>query len=267
MDLTSFIILLVGGGIAGFLSGLSGVGGGILLVPLLLVVYRVTGVTSLVSTHMALGTSLLVVFVVSLFLARQVVSAGSIFWKPVMFIAIAGVGGSALGSGVAGELGAKALQGIFSLMVLTVAIRMLAERQKPRGEISPRIVAPALSGVGVGVGLVASLTGTGGDAFLTPTLYNTMKFPLKNATGTSTAATIVVALAAWVGYAIKGSGNVFLPDGTLGYVDYIRAIPLIVGTVAGTMAAGVMSRAAHARGFKKGFAALLIVIAAEMLFL
>ena len=209
------------------------------------------------------GTS----FLVSLPPARQFVSSGRVFWNAAMFIAIAGIGGAVVGSAIAGELGAKALQAIFAVAVLAVAVRMLAERQKPRGDSPPRTVAPALSGVGFAVGLVASLTGTGGDAFLAPTLYNTMRFPLKNATGTSGAAITVIALAASAGYVVKGWGNVFLPGNTLGYVDFIHAIPLIIGTVAASTAGEAVARTTNTAKFKKAFAALLIVIAALMLLL
>lgn len=266
MDFMSLILLLLAGGVAGIFARVFAIDVGIILVPVLILAYRNIEVSSLVSTHLALGTSLLVTFVVSLKMGFQLTRSGHVLWRAVIFVGAAGVVGGAIGSSIAGELVARTLQGIFALIVLAVAIRMLFERQKPRGDTPPRVIAPGLSGVGLATGLVSSLTGIGGDVFLSPTLYNTMKFPLKKAAGTSSAAIAIIAFSASIGYMVKGWGHAFLPENTFGYVDYVHAIPLIIGTVVGMISGESISRRAPIATFKKGFAVLLIVIAAEMFF-
>lgn len=265
--MTAVVLLLVAGGFAGSLAIVFGVDVGIILVPVLILAYRNSEVSSLVSTHLAVGTSLLVTVVGSLMAGFQLMRNGHALWKAVIFVSAAGVVGAAIGSWVAGELAAKTLQAVFALVLGVVAIRLLFERQKPRGDAPPRVVAASLSGLGFAAGLIASLTGTGRDTFLAPVLYNTTKFPLKKATGTSCAALLGIALAGTLGYAIKGWGHAFLPDGAIGYVDYVRAIPIIIGMIVGTISGDLLLRKTHVVKLKKGFAALLIVIAAEMILL
>ncbi len=267
MDLLSLILLLLTGGVAGLLASVFAVDVGIILVPVVIIVYRSSDVSSLVSTHLAMGTSLLVVFVGSLPAASRFIRSGHVLWKAAIFVGAAGVVGAAIGSGIAGELEAKTLQIVFALIVTVAAIRLLFENQKARGDAPPRIASPALSGVGLAIGFVSSLAGIGGEVFLNPTLYNTMKFPLKKAIGTSSAAIVIIALSASLGYMAKGWGHAFLPENTAGYVDYVYAIPLIIGTVAGVISGESITRTIRTGRFKRGFAVLLIVIAVEMLLL
>jgi uncharacterized membrane protein YfcA len=104
MEILHLFLLLLAGCCAGFLAGFFGVGGGLILVPILLLYFQIIHVTSLVSTHMAFGTSLLIVVFSSMSSAFQYQRNGHVFWKGVLYIGLTSVAGGILGAALAGGL-------------------------------------------------------------------------------------------------------------------------------------------------------------------
>jgi uncharacterized membrane protein YfcA len=266
MDIATILLLLLAGGVAGFLAGFFGVGGGIILVPILLIFFKSIDVSSLVSTHLAFGTSLLVVIFASLTSAYQYSKNKHVVWRAVVFIGVMSVIGAIVGSNIAGELQGKTLQRIFAAVVSIAAIRLLAEGQKPRQEPKPNLAPPGLAGTGFVVGIVSSLAGVGGGVFAIPMMYNFLKFPLKKALGTSSATIVITALASSIGYAVKGWGNTLLPEYTIGYVDYLHSIPLIIGTLPAATFGAMVAHKTDVDKLRKYYGMFLIVIAAKMFF-
>jgi uncharacterized protein len=266
MDPTSILLLLFGGGVAGFLAGFFGVGGGIILVPILLFYFESIGIWSSLYTHMAFGTSLLIVIFASLTSAYQYSKNGHVIWKAVLFIGIASVVGAAIGSYIAGELRGPALQKIFAAIVLVAALRLLSEGRKGKNKDEPILFPPSLGGIGVVVGLVSSLAGVGGGVFAIPMMYNFLRFPLKKALGTSSATIVITGFASTVGYIITGWGEIGLPSHTLGYVDYYHAIPIIIGTLPAARFGAMVAHKTDVDKLRKYYGMFLIVIAAKMFF-
>jgi len=153
MDLTTLLLLLAGGALTGLLAGFFGVGGGIILVPILLVYLAAAGVSSLVATHVAFGTSLLVIIFTSLSSAYEYRRNGHVIWKAVMIIGIGSVVGAWLGSWVASELQGETLQKIFAAVVVLAALRLLSDQRKPTGAEEPRMGIAGLSLTGFVVGV------------------------------------------------------------------------------------------------------------------
>lgn len=265
-DPLSIVLLLMSGGVAGFLAGFFGVGGGIILVPILLFYFKSIGISSLVYTHMALGTSLFIVIFASMTSAYQYSRNRHVIGKAVLYIGVASVVGAAVGSYVAGELRGPALQKIFATVVLVAAVRLLSEERKGKDEGEPRLFPPSLAGIGIIVGVVSSLAGVGGGVFAIPMTYYFMRFPLKKALGTSSATIIITALASTVGYMITGWGAIGLPPQTLGYVDYYHAIPIIVGTLPAARYGATVANRTHVDRLRKFYGMFLVVIAAKMFF-
>jgi uncharacterized membrane protein YfcA len=121
-------------------------------------------------------------------------------------------------------------------------------------------------GTGFIVGAVSSLAGVGGGVFAIPMMYNFLKFPLKKALGTSSATIVITALASSIGYAVKGWGNTLLPEYTIGYVDYVHSIPIIIGTLPAARFGAMIAHKTHVDKLRKYYGMFLIVIAAKMLF-
>jgi uncharacterized membrane protein YfcA len=265
VDLLQILLLLLGGCAAGFLAGFFGVGGGIILVPILLYFYTGIQVSSLVSTHLAFGTSLLIVVFASFSSALQYARNGHVVWRAVILLGTASVAGSTGGAILAGALAGKTLRQIFALIVFLSALRLFAEMRKPKKEEMPPLFAPALLLTGAVVGLVSSLAGVGGGVLSIPIMHSVLKFPLKKALGTSSATIVITALAAGAGYALEGWGKPLVPAGTLGYVDWLHALPLIAGCVPLAAVGARLANKTRVTVLKKIFALFLLVIAFRML--
>lgn len=266
MDIASLLTLLFAGCVAGFLAGFFGVGGGIILVPILLFYFQTIGVSSLVATHVALGTSLLIVIFASMTSAYQYAKNNHVVWRAVVVLGVASILGAFLGSSIAAELQGKTLQRIFAGVVTIAAFRLLMEPKKPKGEHQPNLGMPGLGLTGGFVGLVSSLAGVGGGVFSIPIMYTLLRFPLKKALGTSSATIVITALAAALGYIWKGWGNPLLPPNTLGYVDYLHAIPIIVGTLPFAALGASVAHRTHVDNLRRLYAVFLLVIAVKMFF-
>jgi uncharacterized membrane protein YfcA len=266
MDLLHLLLLFTGGCLAGFLAGFFGVGGGIVLVPILLYYYQSIGVSSLVATHVAFGTSLFVIIFTSLVSAREYHKNGHVVWRAVMVIGLASVIGAFGGAWLASVLAGKTLQKIFGIVVLVSAVRLLSETRKPKGEQKPRLGMPGLAATGLVVGVSSPLAGVGGGVFSIPIMYSLLHFPLKRALGTSSATIVITALAAVTGYVIRGWGNSLLPAYTLGYIDYLHALPIIAGTVLLARFGAGLAHRTDTGILRKVFAMFLVVMAAKMLF-
>lgn len=265
MDILTVVLLLLGGCGAGFLAGFFGVGGGVVLVPILLFFYQSMHVSSLVSTHLAFGTSLLITVFGSLSSATQHTRMRNVVWKAVVLIGVVSVASGLLGAHIAAGLEGKVLRQIFGLVVGISAVRMFVEIRKTKVEEMPPVHVPPLLGTGFFVGLVSSLAGVGGGVLSIPVMHSLLKFPLKKAIGTSSATIVITALAAGAGYVIKGWGNSLLPEGSFGYVGWLYAVPLIAGSIPmAAVGAKVAGRTKVSR-LKKIFALFLLVIAFRML--
>lgn len=251
--------------LTGFLAGFFGIGGGILLVPVLLAYFQVIGVSSLVATHLTFGTSLFITLFTASSSAVEYTRNGHVYWKGVLWLGPASVLGAWIGSGIAGGLEGRLLQQIFAVVVIVAAVRMLVEQRLQKQESAMRDSVPALIGTGGLVGIIAPLAGVGGGVVSIPLMYSVLGFPLKKALGTSSATIVITALAATIGYVVRGYGNPLLPNFTLGYVAYLYAVPLVVGALP---MARVGARAAHRSNvtrLRRFFAVLLLAVAVKLL--
>ncbi|MGA9116128.1 MAG: sulfite exporter TauE/SafE family protein [Bacteroidota bacterium] len=266
MDLPGILLLLAAGGAAGFLAGFFGVGGGILLVPVLLFYFASAGVSPDVATHMALGTSLLIVIFASLSSAVRYTQNGYVVWRAVGFIGAASVAGAWAGSRAAGMLEGDTLRQIFAGVVLLASGRLLVEREGAPREEKPNPHAGGLVATGLATGAVSSLAGVGGGVFSIPIMYHFLGFPLKKALGTSSATIVLTAMAAGAGYVLNGWGNPLLPPRTLGYVDWLSALPVIAGTLPAARYGATVAHRTKSDILRKIYAVFLLVIAFRMFF-
>ncbi len=231
MDFLTLLILLIVGCIIGFLAGFFGVGGGVILVPVLIFLFTHQSVNNSVLTQLAMGTSLLIVIFASFSSAIKHTHQKNVYWRAVLIMGIASVVTAGLGSIIAAALPGNVLRIFFAIVVLTVGLRLFFEKIKQDnfGEFRPDSWKLIL--IGSFVGFLSPLTGVGGGVFSIPLMYYLANFPIKRAIGTSSATIIITAGVAVAGYILNGYGNTELPAHTFGFVDYIQAIPLIIGTV------------------------------------
>ncbi len=259
MDVLTLLILLFVGCIIGFLAGVFGVGGGVILVPVLVFLFEHLGFHSLIVTQMAMGTSLFIVIFASLSSAAKHTHQKNVYWRAVLIMGIASVVTAFLGSIVAASVPGAVLRNIFAAAVFFVGLRLFFEKKQleQAGEFNPKVWILIL--IGAFVGFLSSLTGVGGGVFSIPLMYYLAHFPIKRAIGTSSATIIITAGVAVTGYIFNGFGNPNLPGHTLGYVNYFLAIPFVIGTViAGPFGAAAANKTPSLM-LRKLFAAYLFV--------
>jgi hypothetical protein len=262
MFITVFISCIVLGAVVGFLAGLLGIGGGLVIVPALVYLLPMLGIDQSVIMPMALATSLATIVITSSTAAYSHHKNGNIPWDLakilVAFVAV----GALLGAYIADNLSAKSLALIFSIAVILLAIYMLRSIRKIKNRPLPSH--RVLRSVGVFTGCLASLMGISGGAILIPTLtYFGMQ--LRHTIGVATACGMVVALFGSLGYIFTGWHNDHLPSWSLGYI-YLPALLGIVLSSSLFARVGVkQAKKLPVRTLKKLFSFFLIIVAIKMI--
>ena len=232
--------------VAGFLAGLLGVGGGLVIVPALLWVFHLIGVLPEVQQHLAIGTSLATIIFTGMASVRAHHLKGAVRWDVVRRI----TPGILLGTFVGAQI------------AYLVAAQMLLDfKPKPTRQL-PKIA--AMTAMGGLIGVVSSWVGIGGGSLSVPFLSH-CNVPVKTAIATSSAIGVPIAIAGALGFIVSGWSTPSLPSGSLGFV-YLPALLGIV--IASFPMAKVGAAAAHRLPvpvLKKCFAALLIILACKML--
>lgn len=175
---------------AGMLSGLLGIGGGIILVPLLV------GVVGL-DQHRAHATSLAAILVIALTGAIRLGIAGEVNWVVGALVGLGAVTGSTLGSRLMGRMSPRVLRGVFVVVLTVAAIRMLTGGDVALGSGMEGVLAGLVAvGVGLLAGFAGALAGIGGGVIIVPSLVFFLGIEQHTAGGTSLMAIVFTALAA-----------------------------------------------------------------------
>ncbi len=258
-----FLLAYLGlGAFAGILAGLLGVGGGIVIVPVLTFLFTSQGLPAPYIAHLALGTSLATIIFTSISSLRAHHARGAVDWQVVRRISAGIVIGTLAGSWVAAQLSTTSLKVFFVIFIYYVATQMLLNiRPKPSRQIPGT---GAMFGVGGVIGWVSSLVGIGGGSLSVPFMV-WCNMSMHNSIGTSAAIGLPIALAGAAGYAANGLAAGSLPPWSLGFV-YLPALAGV--SLASVVTAPLGARLAHSlpvAKLKKSFALLLIVMGTKLL--
>ena len=254
--------LLILGSCAGFLAGLLGVGGGMLMVPFMTLLLSAKGMPAAYVVKMAIATSLATICFTSIASVRAHHQRGAVLWPVARLLAPGIVLGSLLGAQIAKALPAQVLAILFAVFVSFSALQMLIDR-KPRASRQLPGTGGMLAAGGM-VGLLASLVGAGG-AFVSVPFMTWCNVKIHNAVATSAALGFPVAVAGTLGYVIAGWSLQGMPAGTLGF---LHLPALITVSIASVVTAPVGARTAHRmdmRQLKRVFACLLFGLAGYMI--
>jgi uncharacterized membrane protein YfcA len=264
MDLSLAAELLLLGCCTGFLAGLLGIGGGMLLVPFLSIILSNRGVPSGMAVKMAIATSMTTIVFTSLSSVRAHHKRGAVRWPLVRNMAPGIVlGGLVAGAGVFALVKGQALALFFAAFVAFSATQMLRGRPPHPDRDMPGRLGQAAAGSGIG--FLSGLVGAGGG-FVSVPFMTRCNVPIHHAVATSAALGFPIALANTVGYFFGGLGLPPALPGAMGYL-YLPALGVIAA--ASVMLAPMGARAAHAmdvRQLKRAFAVLLYLLAAYMLY-
>ena len=259
------IIFLAIGALAGFAAGLFGVGGGLIIVPLLYVVFTQMGYDPEVVMHLALGTSLATIIVTSISSLMAHHKNGAVLWSVFKNLAPGLVLGAFLGAGVAGLLSSAKLQLIIGLFAIWVAYKMFdgAKKAVDQNKVLPPVTKQIFAGTGIGV--ASAIFGIGGGSLTVPYL-NHYGVVMQKAVGTSAACGLPIAVAGALGFIFFGVQDKVLVSNSIGYV-HIYAFFGISSMSFFTAKLG--AKVAHALSpivLKKCFAALLFIVGCFFLF-
>ena len=257
--LLSYVML---GLASGFIAGLFGVGGGLTIVPILLLLFQAQGFPDAQIMHLALGTAMATIVVTSISSMRAHHRQGGVRWDIFRSMAPGLVGGTLLGSLFASRVPTDAMAMAFTVIVYWAALQMLLDiKPKPTRQL-PGF--GGLLGVGGLIGGVSSLVAAGGG-FLSVPFMVLCNVPMRQAVGTSAALGFPIAAAGVVGYIAGGWGVADLPGPHLGFVY----LPAFVGVVVSTVfMAPVGARMAHrlpVKQLKRAFGVMLALLASKML--
>jgi len=257
-----WLLYLATGVFAGFLAGLLGVGGGLVIVPVLALIFAAQQFPAGLVMHLALGTSLASIMFTSLSSLRAHHVHGAVNWQVVRGITPGIIAGTLAGTVVAAQLSSAFLKVFFVIFLYYVATQMLLNiKPKPSRDLPG---AMGLFGAGGIIGAVSSLVGIGGGTLSVP-FMTWCNVKLHQAIGTSAAIGFPIAAAGAAGYIANGWALGTLPAHSLGFV-YLPALAGLV--VASVLTAPFGARLAHrlpVARLKRFFALLLYVLGTRML--
>lgn len=257
-----FLLYLVLGGFAGVLAGLFGVGGGIIIVPVLVFSFTAQGFDAEILTHLAVGTSLATIVFTSINSVRAHHSVGAVRWAVFAWLTVGIVLGSALGTLTASYIAGPHLQKIIGVFALVVSAQMALDlRPRARREIPGK---PGLTLAGLVIGWASAIFGIGGGSLTVPFL-TWRSLSMQQAVATSAACGFPIAVASTLSFMILGWHDPLLPPHSLGFIY----LPALLGIAVTSMFfARFGARLAHKlspRLLKRLFAALLFCVGLNFL--
>lgn len=264
-ELGTFALGLVIAGVAGGLvAGLLGVGGGIVVVPVLYHVLALLGVDADIRMHIAVGTSLATIVPTSLSSVRSHNERGAVDWALLRRWAAPMIGGVLIGSVAAGAAHGRTLSIVFAAVAIPVALHLSLGGEDRR--IADHLPAGAAGlALPATIGAVSTMMGIGGGTVGVPTM-TLCGVPIHRAVGTASAFGALISVPGTIGSVISGWHAASLPPYSLGYVNLL-GFALIAP--ASYFMAPVGARLAHmtdTRRLRLVFAAFIAVTAARMLF-
>jgi len=256
------LMYLLLGLFVGFFAGLLGIGGGIIIVPLLLMVFGMEHFPDDRVLHLALGTSIASIVFTSMSTVWAHQRHHTVRWDILREVTPGVVGGTLLGTFVANALPSRYLAIFFIAFAFYSAIQMWLDiKPAPTRQLPGWL---GMTSAGLLVGSLSSLIGVGGG-FLAIPLLTMCNVPMLTAIGTSAAIGLPLALSGTLGYIYTGLGKDHLPAFSLGYVY----LPALAGIVIGTfVTVPYGARAAHrlpVSTLKRIFSVVLIVLVIKML--
>ena len=249
------------GAITGFLAGLLGVGGGMMLVPFMTLLFTLAHFPDALIIKMALATSLTTILFTSIGSVRAHHKGGKVRWDIAKPMGVGALLGTFIGANFASALKREWLASFFAGFVGYSALKMFrASKPTPSRDVPG---SAALGGVGAAIGFISSLVGAGGGFMTTPFLV-WCNVAMHQAIGTSAALGFPIAMGGLIGYVVAGLNAQGLPVGSVGYI-YLPA--LAVCAAASMVTAPVGARTAHrmnVASLKRAFAVLLLALAVYM---
>ncbi len=216
------------GAFAGVLAGLLGVGGGLVIVPVLAFLFQAQGIDQVVVVHLAIGTSLATIVVTGVSSVVVHHRHGAVLWRVVWLLTPGIVVGAGMGAELVHRLPTAALKIIFGLFELVVAVKIgMGLRPSSQHRLPGQT---GMTGVGALIGFVSGTVGIGGGILTVPFLA-WCNVSIRNAVATSAACGVPIALSGSIGFVVAGWAVAALPPLSTGYVYW----PALIGVTMASM--------------------------------
>jgi len=266
-----FLILFGVGIAAGMLSGMFGVGGGIIIVPSLLAVYSLIGYNSPYVVHAAISTSLFTIIFTSTSSSYKHSKNGNVLWIAALLIGLSSTAAVFLFSKLALSLPGDALKKIFAGVLILVGLKILTEKKPSVAEDGKNCEPGKIRKIycimiGILAGTIAAFTGLGGGIFIIPLLHYVAKVPIRKSIGTSAAAIFITSLSGVLSYIINSPAGADTMKYSIGIVDALSAVPIVMASIPFAQVGVYVNKKTRSHLLKKLFAGLILVVAVKMLF-
>ncbi|RLE43846.1 sulfite exporter TauE/SafE family protein [Candidatus Woesearchaeota archaeon] len=228
ISLVYIFVLLITGTLVGLVSGLLGVGGCFIMVPVQYWILTAIGIDPTIAIRVAFGTNLLVVFPTALSGSFRHHKKKVVLWKQATILGLTSMVFTFAGAYLASILSGSILKVIFGLAILLGALRM-ATAHPIRVQGEPHANPVTYIFLGIIFGFVTGLIGIGGGVLMVPLMVIFLNYHIHEAVGTSTAVMIFTSLGGAIAYMVYGLNAPGLPPHSLGYVNLLQWI-LLAGT-------------------------------------
>ncbi len=259
----TIVLYLVGGAVAGTLAGLLGIGGGLVVVPFLVLMLPHQGVPDNYVMHMAVGTTLMITMCTAVSSIRAHHRSGGILWDiaktmfPALFL------GAIIGANIADSVPSRALQILFGLFALFTAAKFFIH-------FKPKTIRPMpnnwiLRGWSLLFSSFCSLLGLSGGVLVVPYL-NRHNIKMENAVATSAVGTLPIAVGGGFSFLITGLNEVGLPHYSTGYIYWPAFFGIAITTIFFAPLGAKLAHRLPEKILKRVFAIFMIVVGIDMLF-
>ena len=256
--------LLVTGLVAGIMAGLLGVGGGIVIVPVLYHLFTLLGIDESVRMHAAVGTSLATIIPTSILSSRAHRKRGSLDMALIKRLMPSVIVGVIVGSVASRFLDGSVLTAVFACVALLVALNRAFKRDGfAVADGLPGRAGTAL--LGGGIGGISTLMGIGGGTLSVP-LLNALKVPMHTAVGTGAMLGMVISIPGALAFVVNGLDVPMRPPFSLGYVNLLGFALIVPATMATTGWGATLAHRIDARRLRQVFAAFLALTSLRMFY-
>lgn len=259
--MSDFFVYLGVGALSGLLAGLFGVGGGVVLVPALILSFAAFGLGAEWTAQLAVGTSLAAILATGLVSAYAHHHHGAVRWPLAARLAPALMLGAGLGSLIAGHVPGQWLQWAFAVFLVYVSARLLMPLRRRPGTGLPGAL--GLWSTGILIGTLSALVGIGGGTLTVPFLSRG-GLDLRRAIATSAACGVPIAGAGAAGMILSGWGREGLPAWSSGFVHWPAVGAILLSALPMAPLGARLAHRLRLKPLRLGFALLLLALAAHL---
>ena len=246
-----YLFYLMVGSIAGLISGLFGLGGGAVIVPLLIFTFLARGMPAEITTHMAIGTSMATIIFTALSSIYTHHQKQAIRWDIVKTLVPGILLGGLLGGLFAISLCGVLLQLLFGGFLILVALQLLVYKPKVGVRSLPGYVGMGASGSLIGG--ISALFGIGGGTLSVP-LLTFFGIKIHQAVGTAAACGLPVAIGATLAYSTATIDGLSRPEGSVGFIFLPALLGIIIASLPCARLGALLAHRVNAQKLRRGFA-------------